>query len=83
MEVAFEAKDAFDWADLVKELPVEDVKIDENGHYDSPRYPEFHDWIIKSMNIHKQSYIEMYGLTKKWIFSRQPTGKLMEIISND
>lgn len=27
MEVAFEAKDAFDWVDLVKELPVEDVKL--------------------------------------------------------
>lgn len=43
MEVAFEAKDAFDWVDLVKELPVEDAKIDENGHYDSQRYSEFHD----------------------------------------
>lgn len=83
MEVAFEAKDAFDWADLVKELTVEDVKIGENGYYDSQRYPGFHDWIIKSMNIHKQSYIEMYGLTKKWIFSRQPIGKLTGIISSD
>lgn len=34
---------AFDWVDLVKELPVEDAKIDENGHYDSQRYSEFHD----------------------------------------
>ncbi len=38
------------------------------------------------MNIHKQSYIDthkMYGLTKKWIFSRQPIGKLMEIVGSD
>ena len=31
MEVAFEAKDAFEWADLAKVIPVEDVKIDKNG----------------------------------------------------
>jgi len=39
MEVAFEAKDALDWADLIKVIPVEDVKIDENGQYDSLKYP--------------------------------------------
>lgn len=39
MEVAFEAKNAFEWADLVKVIPVEDVKIDENGQYDSLKYP--------------------------------------------
>ncbi|KEK15564.1 hypothetical protein LR3_07260 [Limosilactobacillus reuteri] len=39
MEVAFEAKDAFEWADLVKVIPVEDVKIDKNGQYDFLKYP--------------------------------------------
>ncbi|MCC4399350.1 AbrB/MazE/SpoVT family DNA-binding domain-containing protein [Limosilactobacillus reuteri] len=55
-EVSFEVKDneihikklptALDWADLVKEIPVEDVKIDENGHYDPKKYPDFHDWMV-------------------------------------
>ncbi|MRN07187.1 AbrB family transcriptional regulator [Lactobacillus sp. 0.1XD8-4] len=39
MEVAFEAKDALDWADLVKVIPAEDVKIDKNGQYDFLKYP--------------------------------------------
>ncbi len=55
-ELSFEVKDneirikklptALDWADLVKEIPVEDVEIDENGHYDPKKSPDFHDWMV-------------------------------------
>lgn len=55
-EVSFEVKDnkilikklpnALDWANLVKEIPVEDVEIDKNGHYDPKRSPDFHDWMV-------------------------------------
>lgn len=55
-EVSFEIKDneirikklptALDWANLVKQIPVEDVDIDENGHYDPKKSPEFHDWMV-------------------------------------
>lgn len=55
-EVSFEVKDneirikklptALDWANLVKEIPVEDVEIDENGHYDPKKSPDFHDWMV-------------------------------------
>ncbi|MGN1282309.1 MAG: AbrB/MazE/SpoVT family DNA-binding domain-containing protein [Limosilactobacillus sp.] len=54
--LSFEVKDneirikklptALDWADLVKEIPVEDVEIDENGHYDPKKSPDFHDWMV-------------------------------------
>ena len=37
---------ALDWANLVKEIPVEDVEIDENGHYDPKKSPDFHDWMV-------------------------------------
>lgn len=37
---------ALDWANLVKEIPVEDVDIDENGHYDPKKSPDFHDWMV-------------------------------------
>lgn len=37
---------ALDWANLVKEIPVEDVEIDENGHYDSKKSPDFQDWMV-------------------------------------
>ncbi|MDU4240712.1 AbrB/MazE/SpoVT family DNA-binding domain-containing protein [Limosilactobacillus fermentum] len=55
-EVSFEVKDdeirikklptALDWSDLVKQYPVEDVDIDENGHYDPEKSPDFHDWMV-------------------------------------
>ncbi len=55
-EVSFEVKDdeirikklptALDWSDLVKQYPVEDVGIDENGHYDPEKAPGFHDWMV-------------------------------------
>lgn len=55
-EVSFEVKDneiriknlptALDWSDLVKQYPVENVDIDENGHYDPKKSPDFHDWIV-------------------------------------
>ena len=34
---------ALDWANLVKQIPVEDVKIDENGYFDPKKSPDFHD----------------------------------------
>lgn len=37
---------ALDWAKLVKEIPVEDVEIDDNGHYDPKKSPAFHDWMV-------------------------------------
>lgn len=37
---------ALDWANLVKEIPVEDVEIDNNGHYDPKKSPDFHDWMV-------------------------------------
>lgn len=37
---------ALDWANLVKEIPVEDVDIDEHGHYDPQKSPDFHDWMV-------------------------------------
>ncbi|MCC4399367.1 AbrB/MazE/SpoVT family DNA-binding domain-containing protein [Limosilactobacillus reuteri] len=55
-EVSFEIKGnevrikklptALDWADLIKEIPVEDVEIDKNGHYDPKKSPDFHDWMV-------------------------------------
>lgn len=35
-----------DWTNLVKEIPVEDVEIDENGHYNPKKSPDFHDWMV-------------------------------------
>ncbi|WP_294759775.1 AbrB/MazE/SpoVT family DNA-binding domain-containing protein [uncultured Lactobacillus sp.] len=37
---------ALDWANLVKQIPVEDVKIDKNGYFDPKKSPDFHDWMI-------------------------------------
>ena len=37
---------ALDWADLVKQIPVEDVQLDSQGHYDPKKSPEFHDWMV-------------------------------------
>lgn len=55
-KVSFEVKDneirikklpsALDWADLIKEIPVENVEIDENGHYDPKKSPDFHNWMV-------------------------------------
>ena len=55
-EVSFEMKGdevtikklptALDWADLVKQIPVEDVQLDSQGHYDPKTSPEFHDWMV-------------------------------------
>lgn len=54
--MSFEVKDneirikklptALDWSNLVKQYPVENVDIDENGHYDPKKSPDFHDWIV-------------------------------------
>lgn len=55
-EVSFEVKNdeirikkvptALDWSNLVDQLPEEKVKIDKNGHYDSKKSPNFHDWMV-------------------------------------
>ena len=37
---------ALDWADLVKQIPVEKVEINEQGKYDPKKSPEFHDWMV-------------------------------------
>ena len=37
---------ALDWANLVKQIPVEDVKIGENGYLDPKKSPDFHDWMV-------------------------------------
>ena len=37
---------ALDWANLVKQIPVEDVKIDENGYFDPKKSLDFHDWMV-------------------------------------
>ena len=37
---------ALDWAKLVEQIPVEDVKIGENGYFDPEKSPDFHDWMI-------------------------------------
>lgn len=37
---------ALDWANLVKQIPVENVEIDKEGHYNPKKSPEFHDWMV-------------------------------------
>jgi len=37
---------ALDWTNLVKQIPVEDVKIDKNGYFDPRKSPDFHDWMV-------------------------------------
>lgn len=37
---------ANDWADLIKDIPVENVDIDQNGHYDAKKSPHFHEWMV-------------------------------------
>ena len=37
---------ALDWVKLIKQIPVEDVKIDENGYFDPKKSPDFHDWMV-------------------------------------
>ena len=35
-----------DWKQLINTLPIEEVNIDSNGHYDPTQAPSFHDWMI-------------------------------------
>ena len=35
-----------EWVELLKDIPVEKVEIDETGHYDPKKSPEFHDWMV-------------------------------------
>jgi len=34
-----------EWAALVENLPTEHVELDEHGHYDPKKAPEFHRWM--------------------------------------
>lgn len=55
-EVIFELNDnkltiqkvptALDWANLVEILPVENVEMDKEGHYDPEKSPDFQDWMV-------------------------------------
>lgn len=36
---------ADEWADLFKNVPTEDVDVDEHGHYNPSKSPNFHDWM--------------------------------------
>ncbi|MCT3035361.1 AbrB/MazE/SpoVT family DNA-binding domain-containing protein [Pediococcus parvulus] len=34
-----------EWEDLIKNIPTEVVDIDENGHYDPKKSPDFDKWM--------------------------------------
>lgn len=36
---------ADEWRELFKNVPVEDVDVDEHGHYDPEKSPQFHEWM--------------------------------------
>lgn len=36
-----------EWAKLIKKIPVETIELDEHGHYDQKKHPDFHDWMVK------------------------------------
>ncbi|MDR0200246.1 MAG: AbrB/MazE/SpoVT family DNA-binding domain-containing protein [Streptococcaceae bacterium] len=37
--------DALDWEKILEGIPFEQVDIDENGHYDPEKSPNFHEWM--------------------------------------
>lgn len=37
---------AKDWADLIKDIPVENVDIDQNSRYDAKKSPHFYEWMV-------------------------------------
>ncbi|MDF7639766.1 AbrB/MazE/SpoVT family DNA-binding domain-containing protein [Lactobacillus sp. ESL0791] len=37
---------ALDWSNLMKQIPIEEVEFDKNGHYDPKKSPNFHDWMV-------------------------------------
>ncbi|GFZ27375.1 AbrB family transcriptional regulator [Lactobacillus corticis] len=37
---------ADDCSKLIKGISVENIEIDENGHYDPKQSPDFHDWMV-------------------------------------
>ena len=37
---------SLDWAEVIKDIPVENVDIDENGYYDAEKSSNFHDWMV-------------------------------------
>lgn len=39
---------ALDWANLVDQLPEEQVDIDKDGNYNPKKSPHFHNWMINS-----------------------------------
>lgn len=40
------APTALEWAEVLKDIPVEKVDIDEHGNYDPKQSPDFHDWMV-------------------------------------
>jgi AbrB family looped-hinge helix DNA binding protein len=42
------APSAQEWSDLLDavNIPVEQVEMDEDGHYDPKKSPRFHDWMV-------------------------------------
>ncbi|WP_238331559.1 AbrB/MazE/SpoVT family DNA-binding domain-containing protein [Furfurilactobacillus milii] len=34
-----------EWHDLIKNIPIEDVDIDKEGHYDPQKSPHFDEWM--------------------------------------
>lgn len=49
---------AEDQAELLKKIPVETIEIDENGHYDPKKHPEFHDWMVKQIVVNNPAEIK-------------------------
>jgi len=39
------APNADEWAALFKDIPSEHIELDEHGHYDPKKAPEFHKWM--------------------------------------
>ncbi|USS92962.1 AbrB/MazE/SpoVT family DNA-binding domain-containing protein [Fructilactobacillus ixorae] len=37
---------SLDWSNLLKQVSVERVEFDKDGHYDAPKHPDFHDWMV-------------------------------------
>jgi hypothetical protein len=37
---------ASDWANLIRNIQIEDVEVNENSHYDPKKSPNFYDWMV-------------------------------------
>lgn len=45
VSVAAAAPSDSQWAELLQNMPHEDVELDEHGHYDPKKAPDFHEWM--------------------------------------